>query len=206
MQFSPIIGYRRNGLPIRLIQGGSQQVTDPPAETPPPGFTPPASQEELDRIVTDRLRREREKFADYGDLKAKAAKLEEIEQANASDLEKAVRKAREEAIAEVQQAANSRLLSAEARALAAEAKFRNPGLAVKAIDLSGVKVSDDGTVDAKAVRALLADLAKDEPYLVDDGKAARPKPDDAQGRPQGQPSAAEQGREQARKRFGTTKQ
>ena len=134
---------------------------------------------------------------------AAAKRLEEIEQANASDLEKAVRKAREEAIAEVQQAANSRLLSAEARALAAEAKFRNPGLAVKAIDLSGVKVSDDGTVDAKAVRALLADLAKDEPYLVDDGKAARPKPDDAQGRPQGQPSAAEQGREQARKRFGS---
>lgn len=134
---------------------------------------------------------------------AAAKRLEEIEAANASDLEKAITKARQEGASEVLTAANKRLLSAEARALAAEARFRNPALAVKAIDLSGVKVSDDGTVDAAAVKALLADLAKDDPYLVDDGKGGKPKPDGSQGSATVPVSKAEQGLEQARKRFGT---
>lgn len=171
-----------------------------PTPNPPADFTPPTSQEELDRIIGSRLTREREKFADYGDLKAKAKRLEEIEAASASDLEKAVKAAREEGAAEVRGAANQRLLTAEARALAAEAKFRNPTLAVRAIDLSGVNVSDDGSIDSAAIKSLLKSLATDEPYLVDDGKAGRPKPDPAQGRPQGEPSKAEQGMEQARKR------
>ncbi len=85
--------------------------------------------------------------------------------------------------------------------MAAEARFRNPSLAVRTIDLAGVKVADDGTVDQAALRSLLEALAKDEPYLVDDGRV-RPKPDDAQGRPQGTPSRSEEGLAQARKRFG----
>lgn len=140
------------------------------------------TQAEVDRIVKERVERERAKYGDYSDLKTKAAKLDEIEAANASDLEKAVKKAREEGMAEVQATANSRLIAAEARALAAEARFRNPTLAIKAIDTSGVKVADDGTVDAAAIKSLLDELAKAEPYLIDDGKV-RPKPDDAQGRP-----------------------
>lgn len=120
---------------------------------------------------------------------AAAKRLEEIEAANASELDKAIAKARDEGRAEVQSAANARLISAEARALAAEVKFRNPTLAVKAIDLSGVSVSDDGTVDVAAIRAALGDLAKADPYLVDDGKIPRPKPDDAQGRPPAAPVA-----------------
>lgn len=53
------------------------------------GFTPPATQDELNRIIDDRLKRERSKYADYKDLKAKAAKFDEIEQANQTELEKA---------------------------------------------------------------------------------------------------------------------
>lgn len=45
------------------------------------GFTPPASQEELNRIIDKRLERERAKFADYEDLKAKAARVEAAEDA-----------------------------------------------------------------------------------------------------------------------------
>lgn len=52
-------------------------------------FKPINSQDELDAALKDRLNRERAKFKDYGDLKAKAAKLDEIEQANLSELEKA---------------------------------------------------------------------------------------------------------------------
>ena len=53
-----------------------------------PSFTPPASQDELDRIVGQRLARERSKYADYDDLKAKAAKFDEADQASKSEMQK----------------------------------------------------------------------------------------------------------------------
>ncbi len=48
------------------------------------------TQSEMDAIIGDRLKRERAKYADYEDAKAKAAKLDELEAANKSELEKAV--------------------------------------------------------------------------------------------------------------------
>jgi|SRR6478752_7301931 len=48
----------------------------------------PTSQEELNRIIADRVARERAKFKDYGDLKSKASKLDEIEQAQKTELQR----------------------------------------------------------------------------------------------------------------------
>ena len=45
------------------------------------------TQADLDHIVGERLSKERGKYADYDDLKSKAARLAEIEAANKSDLE-----------------------------------------------------------------------------------------------------------------------
>ncbi|WP_051701808.1 hypothetical protein [Mycetocola saprophilus] len=53
------------------------------------GFTPPATQEELNSLIAGRLERERAKYADYEELKAKAAKLAEIEAENLTEIEKA---------------------------------------------------------------------------------------------------------------------
>jgi hypothetical protein len=149
-----------------------EDVPPPPAPDPsglpPAGYTPPASQADLDRIINERLTRERGKFADYNDLKTKATKLDQIEQANASELEKAVSKAKDEGRAEVQTAANTRLIKAEARALAAAAKFRDPADAVAFLNLADVEVSEDGDVDAKKVKALLDELATSKPYLITD--------------------------------------
>jgi hypothetical protein len=41
------------------------------------GWTPPASQVELNRIISERVSRERAKYADYEDLKSKAAQITE---------------------------------------------------------------------------------------------------------------------------------
>jgi hypothetical protein len=165
--------------------GGAPGVTPKPAPAPEPDKT--FGQADVDRIVAERVARERAKYADHDDLRKAAKRLEEIEAANATDLEKAVKAAREEGRAEVLSAANQRTLNAEARALAAAAKFRNPVLAVRSIDLSGVKVSDDGSVDSNAISSLLTELAAAEPYLVDTGPTTppRPTPDDAPGRPAG---------------------
>lgn len=64
----------------------------PPTETAEekvPAFEPITSQEQLNAVLADRLKRERAKYADHAELKAKAARLDEIEQAAKSDLEKA---------------------------------------------------------------------------------------------------------------------
>ncbi|MEU7771233.1 hypothetical protein AB0C44_07895 [Micromonospora taraxaci] len=67
--------------------GGQQQGGETPPEPKP--FTPITSQDDLNRVIADRVQRERGKFADYNDLKAKASRLDEIEQANKSEIEKA---------------------------------------------------------------------------------------------------------------------
>lgn len=52
------------------------------------GFTPITTQEDLNKVLAPRLERERAKFADYKDLKAKAARLDELEAASKSEAER----------------------------------------------------------------------------------------------------------------------
>lgn len=66
---------------------------NPSGETPAADeFKPITSQEEFEQRLGKRLERERSKFSDYDDLKAKAAKLDEIEQANQTEAEKAAKR------------------------------------------------------------------------------------------------------------------
>lgn len=53
------------------------------------GFTPPATQDDLNRIISDRIERERKKFADYDDLKAAAESIESIKEAHANEIKQA---------------------------------------------------------------------------------------------------------------------
>jgi hypothetical protein len=57
--------------------------TDPPA---PPANT--LTQEQVDKIVEKRLAREREKYADYDELKTKAAEYQKLEDAKKSEAQK----------------------------------------------------------------------------------------------------------------------
>lgn len=62
-------------------------VKDGRGEEPAP-YDPPGSQAELDRIISDRIQRERAKYSDYADLKKAAKRLEEIEASNKSEMER----------------------------------------------------------------------------------------------------------------------
>jgi len=64
------------------------------------------TEDDLNRIVKERLDRERKKYANHADLEAKAKRLDEIENAKKSDEEKALAKlkALEETIAEKEKA------------------------------------------------------------------------------------------------------
>lgn len=74
-----------------------QDPPTPPAPEPGGGqqeeFRAITSQEQLDRIIGERLARERGKYAGYDDLKAKAAKFDEIENQNKTELQKALERA-----------------------------------------------------------------------------------------------------------------
>lgn len=70
-----------------------------PAESEPTESAPAESttftQDQVNALIAKEKGKFQQKYADYNDLKAAAAKLEEIEQANASELEKAQKKAAE---------------------------------------------------------------------------------------------------------------
>lgn len=157
-------------------------------QTVTPAETAPVTDKKIDETAPD-LSAELAKWKEQArknEARAKenadaAKRLADIEAANATDLEKAVKAARDEGRAEVTTASNARLVSAEARALAAEMQFRKPAHAVKLVDLSAVKVSDDGEVDADAIKAALKELAEDDPLLLTVPDDGRPKGDADQG-------------------------
>lgn len=184
------IGFLPNGRPVFPIAGGADDAKpdddkkDDKADDKkdePAKFEPITSQEDLDKRLGERLARERAKYGDYDDLKKKAAAHDKALEDAKSDADKAIDAARKEGETTAQERANARLVAAEARALAAEAKFRNPSLAVKAVDLKGIAVNDDGEPDAAAIKAKLKELSDADPYLVDDGKKPAPKSDRSQG-------------------------
>lgn len=162
------------------------------------------TQAELDTIIGQRIARVRGDFADYDDLKAAKTELDTIKAANATDLEKAVKAAKSEGISEATTRANQRLVAAEARALAAAANFHNPKDAARLLDLAGVKVTEDGDVDADAIKALIEDAVKERPYLVKTAKADEkrgPRRDPGQGPRTGEkPGGREAGLAEAERR------
>ena len=117
------------------------------------------SQQDLDRVVGERLKREREKYADYKDLKAQATKWADHEEAQKTEIQKAQERA-DKAEAEKDQAlaaANEKLMRAAFIAEAAQANVAHPEDAYMLADLSEVEIADDGAVTgvSEAVKALL---------------------------------------------------
>lgn len=159
---------------------------EPPAPTDPPA--PPEdrtfTQSDLDKIVQERLARAKTSLpADYDDLKAKAARFDELEAANKSELEKL-----QDALAAEQTkstAATERARRAAVRsAVVAEAQRAgavDPDAVLAMLPENAVTIGDDDQVTGAdaAVKALL----EAKPYLV--GKPTRPVPGSANGGPRG---------------------
>lgn len=126
-------------------------------------FTPITSQEDLNRVIADRISRERSKFADYDDLKAAATRLAEIEQASKSDLEKA-----QEAAA----TANATAAKAQQDALRMRVALTK-GLPATLVDRLHGTNEQELTADAEELLKLVAPAAAQQ--------SAAPRPDLTQG-------------------------
>ncbi|EMT54722.1 scaffold protein [Brevibacillus borstelensis AK1] len=173
---------------LQYFSEPTPEPTDPPAEPPTadPEPTKTFTQEELDKIVADRIARERkkyEKYADYDDLKKKAEEYERAEEERKkaemtaqerleAEKAEALRKAQEaeEAAQRTMSTANQRLIKSEFKLLAKEAGIRADALedAYKLADFSGVTVDEDGNVDG--VKAVIESLIAGKSYLVEQAK------------------------------------
>lgn len=114
------------------------------------------TQEELNRIIEERLTRERAKYADYEQVKAR---LQTIEDAAKTELQKA-QEAAQKAQAERDKAlyeSQDRMLRAAFLAEAALLGVQHPGDAYNLADLTAAHIAEDGTVKgvAEQVKALV---------------------------------------------------
>lgn len=117
------------------------------------GFTPPESQEALDKIIEGRLARERTNYKDYDQFKADSAELAKLRAAKPageqSD-EEAVEAAREEGRAEMRKVlAEERVNTALTAALTG--RSINPNVLVMGFDKAQF-IKDDGA-DTDAIKA-----------------------------------------------------
>lgn len=183
-------------------------VPGPPATTPEPVKTdPPAgksyTQDEVNAFLAKDRHKTQARYADYDDLKTKAAEFDKLQEANATELEKAVKAADAAARADVTSKTNARLVGAEVKAAAAHAGFNDPADAVIQLrdQIAGVKVDDNGDVDEAAVKALIAELATAKPYLVKADTRPAPLPGQGLHQPSRTPGR-DAGKAEAVKRFG----
>lgn len=165
----------------------------------PPQWSAPASQDELNRIIEDRLARERKKFSDYDTLKEKAAAHDALQLELSSDMDKATQKAADDAYHAAMAVTVPRLVTAEFRA---EAKGVLTGEQLEAlledVDLTRY-ADDDGEPDIAKIAAKIAKFAPAKP----DDQHHR-TPNFGQGaRPQSKQTQREIGRAAAERRFGT---
>lgn len=95
-------------------QGGNENQGTTPAPNQSSG-TKTFTQEEIDRIIADRVNREREKFKDYGDLKKKAEAHDQLIASQQTEQEKILARAEaaEKRAAELEKAEQDRLLREE---------------------------------------------------------------------------------------------
>lgn len=137
------------------------------------------TQAELDRIVQDRIARERQKYDGFDDLKKKAKQFDELQQAQLSELERE-KQAREKATADAKAAvdrANQRLIQAEILTAAMKHKAIKPEHLHRLIDTDTVTVADDGQVTG-AEEAVSAFLEANPEYV---GKSTPPPGEADQG-------------------------
>lgn len=154
-------------------------------EAKPEGQDKTFSQVELDAVVRDRLKREREKYADYDSLKDKASKFEQFEEQNRSETEKAIERARKEARAEAEsEFEKSRRAD---RLQVAVAKYARELADVDDVVLNLERDGTDGLfdkegrIDQQALDAALKAKLEEKPHLKAQGV----------GKPQGSANGGE---------------
>jgi septal ring factor EnvC (AmiA/AmiB activator) len=137
-------------------QGGNTSGTTPPAGNE---WKPPATQEELNRIIAERVKRAEAKYAGFGDLKKKAEQFDAIAEAQKTELQKIQERAEaaEKRAADLEAAEAKRAAEAEqARQVADWKAAISKETGVPASALRG-NTKEDLQAHAEEIKALLPD-------------------------------------------------
>lgn len=126
------------------------EQTEPDAPVDVPADAAPErtfTQEQVDRLIRDRLARQKAQFSDYDEIKARASKLDEIEEANKTELQKATDRlaALERQAAEAQQLARENSLRAAVVSEAAKRNVVDPDAVLALLDRKTLEFDDAGT-------------------------------------------------------------
>lgn len=169
-----------SGRTFPVIQGGDGP-DDPPTD-PPEGWTPPASQEELDRIIEDRLNRDRKARkpavddTELEELRRKAGEFDKLEAENQTELEreKTLRQAAEARLTQVENESKRTKIEA-ALVAAASGKAVDPAVVAQLIlgdPNNAVTIDDAGQVTG--ADTAVTTLLESKPYLAQ--KVGTPPP------------------------------
>ena len=176
----PITGLRAiailpSGKIVWPVQGGSGEGDSPPVPPATPPVTPPAptanggvtftpeQQAHLDRIVGERVAREKDKYKDHDVYKASHEKLVTIEDANKTEHEKALDAARNEAAEktrkEVLGSVGEKLVGAAfTAAFAGRIEADRAAVLIASFDKKSF-LTAEGEVDNEKVKSLVDSLA-----------------------------------------------
>lgn len=123
------------------------------------------SQADVDRIVRERLARQKAQFSDYDELKTKAGEFDKIAESQKTELQKANERAAqaERQAAEAAERAQ-RVLTESAIVTAAAGKLADPSDAVALIDRSKIEFGEDGA--PSNVADLIDGLVSAKPHLA----------------------------------------
>ena len=153
-----------------------EQTTAEPSTAPERTFT----QEEVNRMQAQTRRDERGKFSDYGDLKARAAKADELEQAQLSDTQKLEARAieAERKAVEAQEQIASAMIASEVKIRASALGVIDPDAAYLLLDRSNVRY--DAADGVSGVDDALASLLDAKPYLKGTNRTPNINPESGQ--------------------------
>lgn len=169
-----------------FAEGGEQESPETNPDGPPPAETQVESPEsaektftqaQLDELIAKRIERERKKFADYDEIKAKAAEyeaqLQAQREAEMTEVEKAQEQAKQfetqlqELTAQLEverSASHQQAIKNEFIKVASSANIIDIDAAMALSDLSAVEIGEDGKVNG--VDDVIKTLVENKPYLV----------------------------------------
>ena len=141
----------------------------PPAGQPEPegeGYQQRTfTQEDVNRMQAQTRKEVRNQFADYGQLKDRAAKADELEQAQLTEQEKLEARAAEaeRKAASAADQISAAMIASEVKVRAAQLGIIDPDAALLLVDRANVRYSEGDGVTG--VDAALTQLMEDKPYL-----------------------------------------
>ena len=147
---------------------GDEAAQATPAIAPgPEGLRPERTftQDDVNRIQAQTRKEVRSQFADYSQLKERAAKADELEQAQLSEAEKLEARAleAERKAASAAEQVSTAMIASDVKVRASQLGIIDPDAALLLVDRSNVRYSEDNGVTG--VEDALTQLLEDKPYL-----------------------------------------